>query len=355
MRYKFVPMNLEYAEDMINNWKYEGQYSTNDYINESEDLRDETSWGKSRFAVLNDENQQVGELTVEVCRPVPKNSEDDGFVEYNFYKENPDDDYELWIGFGLRPDLTGMGLGTEFVTRCVEYAVQHHNYKGEYVRLSVAESNQRAKKAYERAGFQIFDSCEADINNKKINFLWMKRKVMVVETRLADDESSNIIRNLYPLYLHDLSRYYEKYPNEYGIFEDEPVKTLEEQYHIQDLWFEKPGELFPYIIYVNKRPAGFALISTGKYAPEDIDNYLFEFFLVRPYRGKNIAETAAIQVFDRFHGKWELCTNPSITNRRAQSFWHKVVNKYTSGNYDSFTGPMFDTELLKFLFSNEER
>ncbi|WP_158644495.1 hypothetical protein [Clostridium ihumii] len=53
-----------------------------------------------------------------------------------------------------------------------------------------------------------------------------------VETILADKDKANIIRNIYPLYLYDLSEIYGNIPNKYGIYEYESVKTLDEQYHI---------------------------------------------------------------------------------------------------------------------------
>ena len=67
---------------------------------------------------------------------------------------------ELWIGFGLKPELTGIGLGYGFVSACVEFAVTHSDYKGEYIRLGVAIFNKRAIKVYERVGFEIFDQYE---------------------------------------------------------------------------------------------------------------------------------------------------------------------------------------------------
>lgn len=176
---------------------------------------------------------------------------------------------------------------------------------------------------------------------------------MEIETILANDETANIIRNIYPLYLHDLSEIHENVPNEYGIYEDEAMKTLDEQYHVQDTWFQKPGLLFPFIIFADKRPTGFALISTGKFAPKGTDYYVYEFFLLRPYRGKNIAEIAAKQIFDKFRGNWELFTNPTTLNQRGQSFWHKTINNYTSGNFEKSFGTTFDGEKLIFRFSNK--
>jgi len=46
-------MNDNYAKTMINEWKYENEYSIYDYCNEAEDLLEKKNWGFSKFAVLN--------------------------------------------------------------------------------------------------------------------------------------------------------------------------------------------------------------------------------------------------------------------------------------------------------------
>lgn len=178
---------------------------------------------------------------------------------------------------------------------------------------------------------------------------------MKVETILATKETENIIKNLYPLYLHDLAEIYEELPNEYGIFEEEPIKTLMEQYDVQNVWFEKPGNLYPFIIIVDGKPAGFDLISTKDFAPKSTDYYLYEFFLLRPYRGKGIAEEAAKQVFDRFKGKWELYTSHK-NNERGKGFWRKTLSNYTGGNYEETSGETFLKDGIKtiFKFNNSE-
>ncbi len=177
MKYKFVPMNKEYAKEMINNWKYKGEYSIYDYCNEEELLLEEENWGFGKFAALDENNNLVGELTMEFFEEVDEDSEGDGYVDIKTVKNNPDKIYEMWIGFGLRPELTGQGLGSKYVLECVEFAIKHHNYKGNYVRLGVAEFNKRAIKAYKKAGFQQFDTHNGDIAGEKFKILWMKKSL----------------------------------------------------------------------------------------------------------------------------------------------------------------------------------
>ena len=68
---------------------------------------------------------------------------------YYFEEKPPDLDY----GLGLRPDLVGQGLGLEFFLLGLEYA--HKHYRPRRVYLHVAEFNERARKVYERAGFEV--------------------------------------------------------------------------------------------------------------------------------------------------------------------------------------------------------
>jgi [ribosomal protein S18]-alanine N-acetyltransferase len=178
MDLKFVAMNESFARDMISNWKYEEDYSIYDYCNEEEFLLEEEHWGVLRFAVLDDKEELIGELTTEFFREVDKDSEDDGYVEIQTVRDNPGNLYEMWIGFGLKPNLTGKGLGKDFVSECVDFAVKHHNYKGEYVRLGVAEFNKRAIKTYENNGFQVFDFHDGEIAGVKQNILWMKKNLL---------------------------------------------------------------------------------------------------------------------------------------------------------------------------------
>jgi len=53
-------MNDNYAKTMINEWKYENEYSIYDYCNEAEDLLEKKNWGFSKFAVLNEKEILVG-------------------------------------------------------------------------------------------------------------------------------------------------------------------------------------------------------------------------------------------------------------------------------------------------------
>ena len=71
---------------------------------------------------------------------------------YYFEPKPPDLDY----GLGLRPDLTGRGLGLDFFLAGLAFA--RERYRPDRVVLHVAEFNERARRVYERAGFQVVSS-----------------------------------------------------------------------------------------------------------------------------------------------------------------------------------------------------
>ena len=66
-----------------------------------------------------------------------------------YYFEQKDDALEY--GLGLRPELVGHGLGTDFVHAGLEFG--RKRFRPQRVILSVAAFNERARLVYERAGF----------------------------------------------------------------------------------------------------------------------------------------------------------------------------------------------------------
>ena len=75
---------------------------------------------------------------------------EDGTVAGFFYFEDRGD--AIFYGLGLRPDLTGRGLGTAFVNAGLEFAQSRFGRRR--MVLDVAEFNERAIRVYERAGFR---------------------------------------------------------------------------------------------------------------------------------------------------------------------------------------------------------
>lgn len=74
---------------------------------------------------------------------------------------------------------------------------------------------------------------------------------------------------------------------------------------------------------------------------------------MKPFRGKHVAENAASQVFDKHAGSWEVQTNATDRNMRAQAFWRKTMNNYVSDSrVQEFVATRDDNEKLIFQFES---
>lgn len=146
----------------------------------------------------------------------------------------------------------------------------------------------------------------------------------------ATGKTSYIIKNMYPLYLHDLSAAHGDMPNKHGLFEEEDeIETLIDQYNVQDIWFNNPGVLYPYIVYVDDLPAGFCFVASGQPADRfDAEFIVYEFFILNPFRGKGVSLEAIEMILNEHKGTWVLYTNSTSNNKVAQGFWKKALSAY---------------------------
>jgi RimJ/RimL family protein N-acetyltransferase len=74
-------------------------------------------------------------------------------IGFYYFEPTPPD---LAYALGLRPDLTGRGLGLEFFRAGLAFG--RERYRPRRVFLHVAEFNERARRVYERAGFRVVSS-----------------------------------------------------------------------------------------------------------------------------------------------------------------------------------------------------
>ena len=79
----------------------------------------------------------------------------------------------LDVGLGMRPDLTGRGLGTDFVRAGLRFAEEA--YRPPAFRLTVAASNARAVRVYERVGFERVEAFGASTPEGGREWLLMLR------------------------------------------------------------------------------------------------------------------------------------------------------------------------------------
>ncbi len=159
--YVFTQMNDEEARAVVS-WRYEAPYDFYDMANDPEGLEELLGPPELRegyYAVRSD-----GELV--------------GFFSFGPGGQLPSFDYAddgyLDIGLGLRPDLTGRGLGLEFLLAGLEFGRRHLAPAG--FRLAVATFNERAIQVYERAGFRRVTVFTHHTNGGDYPFLLMTRE-----------------------------------------------------------------------------------------------------------------------------------------------------------------------------------
>ncbi len=159
MELVFKEMSEEEAREVAN-WKYEPPYDFYDVTKDPEDLDEllDPEKRKDYFSAAS-------------------NDELVGYFCFGAEARVPGGDYSgeaVDVGLGLRPDLTGEGLGPEFLEAGLEFAKVRFSPAG--FRLSVAEFNERAIKVYERAGFEKAESFIQRTNGGEYAFFLMTRE-----------------------------------------------------------------------------------------------------------------------------------------------------------------------------------
>jgi ribosomal-protein-alanine N-acetyltransferase len=128
--FHFTQLSQEDAE-AIAEWRYPEPFSFYNWTADPNDLRellDPSLRGDAYWAVKDDAGELVGHFSLK-----------------------PKEERTLEIGLGLRPDLTGRGLGGAFLAAGLAFA--RERFAPERFVLAVATFNERAIKVYERAGF----------------------------------------------------------------------------------------------------------------------------------------------------------------------------------------------------------
>ncbi|MFP2904554.1 GNAT family N-acetyltransferase [Pyxidicoccus sp. 3LFB2] len=141
----------------------------------------------------------------------------------------------------------------------------------------------------------------------------------------ATPAEHSLLRNLYPLYLHDLSEFGVEY-------------RLDEQGHWRPdflpTWLTGAPEVHPLLLRFEERTVGFAFVGQAPfpYMTPGRDFRMSEFFILRGERRRGLGRLAARAIFERYPGIWEVSQLPA--NRSAIAFWRSVIGEYTGGDFE---------------------
>ena len=142
MRFGFSEMTEADAR-AIAAWRYEGAYAVyNQASGDEEAIAGMLDRRSPHYAVHDEHSALVGFFAFGTSAEV------EGGNTPSLY--GPDE--TIGIGLGMRPGLTGRGLGLEFVNAGLAFARQQ--FRPRAFRLFVLRFNERAIRMYERAGFQ---------------------------------------------------------------------------------------------------------------------------------------------------------------------------------------------------------
>jgi [ribosomal protein S18]-alanine N-acetyltransferase len=114
----------------IATWRYQDQYSTYD-------IGEVVTAADGYWAVVGEDEELVGFCCFGQEARVPGVDEERGTLD---------------IGYGMRPDCVGKGLGRAFVTAIVDFAIDE--FSSQQLRLLILSWNQRSRKVAESLGFQ---------------------------------------------------------------------------------------------------------------------------------------------------------------------------------------------------------
>jgi [ribosomal protein S18]-alanine N-acetyltransferase len=125
------------------------------------------------------ENRPPEEYVAEFVNPeyqfhaiLDGNNEFVGFCSFGMDGQVPGGNYTeeaLDIGVGMKPELTGMGLGRQFFDAVLQFAMARFNPA--WTRLTVAKFNKRALNLYKNFGFTLVDEFDDERLNVRYTIL----------------------------------------------------------------------------------------------------------------------------------------------------------------------------------------
>lgn len=127
-----------------------------------------------------------------------------------------------------------------------------------------------------------------------------------------------IVRRLVQLYIYDLVG------ARWGVEADGTYAPP--RWHRQ---FWRRDHRHHFVMRVNGRPAGFALVRELPSVDNAPTREMAEFFVLRTYRRRGVGTRAARALFARFPGRWELSV--LTWNATARPFWRRIIRRVAVG------------------------
>ncbi len=163
----------------------------------------------------------------------------------------------------------------------------------------------------------------------------------------ADESQADVIANLVPFYIYDLSELMGWSCPESGRFggEDDLPQYWGRPVEPEYTW-PMGSQGHPFTIRVDGELAGFALVKrVGDTSPPHFE--VGGFFVLRRFRHKHVGAQVAHGLFAMFPGDWTV--GSMVGNAPANVFWKSVVAGFT-GNRLETTGGKDDSGRFDMIF-----
>ena len=159
---------------------------------------------------------------------------------------------------------------------------------------------------------------------------------MDIQLVKADASHADVIANLVPFYIYDLSELMGWRCPESGQFggEDDLPQYWGRPVDPAYVWPEG-SEGHPFTIRADGELAGFALVKrVGHTSPTHFE--IGGFFVLRKFRRHNIGSQVTRDLFGMFPGDWTV--GSMVGNTPANAFWKSVVAGFTSNQFETTGG-----------------
>ncbi|MDB5075692.1 MAG: family N-acetyltransferase [Chloroflexi bacterium] len=162
MPWHFAKLTESQAKN-ITAWRYPPPYDLYNAANDQEELDELLNRDSPYYGVTNGHGGLIGFFCFNETARVPAGHRAGAYAEPG----------AVDLGLGMRPDLTGKGLGLPFVLAGIEFA--RSTFTPTLFRLTVATFNARAMRVYERAGFRRMVVFNSYTSSGEHEFLTMVR------------------------------------------------------------------------------------------------------------------------------------------------------------------------------------
>jgi predicted acetyltransferase len=134
---------------------------------------------------------------------------------------------------------------------------------------------------------------------------------------LARADQQSVVAQLMELYIYDFAQVLGLDLGDNGRY----------GYEYLPLYWREPHR-FPFLIWIDQKLAGFALIQQGSPIESDASIWdVSEFFILRKFRRMGAGQEAAHWIWNNFPGRWQV--RVLATHQNASDFWKEAVTSFT--------------------------